>query len=186
MEESPLALKVWLAAIWLEVNAKNSISSCELARALGITQKSAWFVLHRVRFAIKQGSFEKMGHNGTPVEADETFIGGLAKFMHAKERKRKITGSGQSGKAVVMGLLERHSGKKHSTVKTMLLDRHPSKADIQQVIHKHVAGGAHLMTDDNGAYRGLDSEFEHQLINHAERYVDGIVHTNGIENFWRY
>jgi transposase-like protein len=184
MEESPLPLKNWLAAIWMEVNCKNSISSYEIHRALGITQKSAWFLLHRIRFAIKQKSFEKMGRNGVPVEADETFIGGLAKFMHAKKRKEKITGGGQVGKAVVMGLLERHSGKKHSTVKAMVLDKHPSGGDIREVIHKNVAGGAHLMTDDNGAYRGLGDEFEHQLINHAERYVDGIIHTNGIENFW--
>lgn len=129
MEESPLPLKNWLAAIWMEVNCKNSISSYEIHRALGITQKSAWFLLHRIRFAIKQKSFDKMGRNGIPVEADETFIGGLAKFMHAKKRKEKITGSGQSGKAVVMGLLERHSGKKHSTVKAMVLDKHPSGAD---------------------------------------------------------
>jgi transposase-like protein len=184
MEDSPMGLDKWATAFWLEVNAKNSISSYEIHRAIGITQKSAWFMLHRIRFAIKQKSFEKMGHNGKVVEADETFIGGRAEFMHAKERAKKIKGRGQSGKAVVMGLLERHSGQRHSTVKTMLLDKHPSRADIQQVIHKHVDGAAHLMTDDNGAYRGLERDFEHHLINHLEKYVDGVIHTNGIENFW--
>jgi transposase-like protein len=184
MEDSPLGLDKWALAMWMEVNCKNSVSSYEIHRAAGITQKSAWFLLHRIRFAIKQKSFDKMGYNGTPVEVDETFIGGLAKFMHAKKRKEKITGSGQSGKAVVMGLLERHSGKKHSTVKAMVLEKHPSRKDIREVIHKNVASGAHLMTDDNGAYRGLGDEFEHQLINHLERYVDGVIHTNGIENFW--
>ncbi len=105
--------------------------------------------------------------------------------MHAKERAKKITGSGQTGKTVVMGLLERHTGgKRHSTIKAMVLSKHPSRRDIQEIIHKHVVSGAHLMTDDNGAYRGLENDFEHQLINHAERYVDGMIHTNGIENFW--
>lgn len=184
MEDSPMGLDKWAVAFWLEVNAKNSISSYEIHRAIGITQKSAWFMLHRIRFAIKQKSFDKMGYNGKIVEADETFIGGLAKFMHAKKRAEKITGSGQSGKAVVMGLLERHSGGKHSTVKAMTLAKHPSRADLREVIHKHVASGSHLMTDDNGAYRGLGTEYEHQFINHVERYVDGVVHTNGIENFW--
>jgi transposase-like protein len=183
-EDSPLPLEQWLVCVWLEVNAKNSISSCELARALGITQKSAWFMLHRVRFALKQGSFEKMGRKGTPVEMDETFIGGSAKNMHARERIRKISGSGQSGKTVVMGILERKTSQKHSTVRAMVLPRHPSQQDVYQVIHKHVEFGAHLMTDDNGAYRRLYQDFEHQFVDHVDKYAEGIVHTNGLENFW--
>jgi len=183
-EDSPLGLDKWFVAVWCITNAKNGISSCELARALKVTQKSAWFMLHRVRLAMNTKTFAKMGRSGVPVEADETFIGGLAKFMHAKRRVEKITGGGQVGKAVVMGLLERHCGQKHSTVKAMVLDRHPTASDIREVIHKHVALGSHVFTDDNGAYRGLETDFEHQLINHAERYVDGMIHTNGIENFW--
>jgi transposase-like protein len=115
-EDSPLSLDKWLVTMWLEVNAKNSISSCELARALGVTQKSAWFMLHRVRFALKRGSFEKMGRNGVPVEADETYIGGKAINMH-KGKRAKLTGTGGADKTIVMGLLERHSGNKHSTPK---------------------------------------------------------------------
>jgi transposase-like protein len=183
-EDSPLPLDKWLVTMWLEVNAKNSISSCELARALGVTQKSAWFMLHRVRFALKRGSFEKMGRNGTPVEADETYIGGFAHNMHKERRKRVITGRGQTGKTVVMGLLERHSGQKHSTVRTMVLPKHPSQNDMHEIIHKHVVPGAHLMTDEHAAYRKLYGEFEHQFVDHATRYAEGIVHTNGLENFW--
>jgi len=128
-EDSPLPLEKWLVTMWLEVNAKNSISSCELARALGITQKSAWFMLHRVRFALKRGSFEKMGRNGVPVEADETFIGGRSEFMHKRERARKIKGGGPNDKTVVMGLLERHTSKKHSTVRTEVLPRQAIRGD---------------------------------------------------------
>jgi transposase-like protein len=183
-EESPLPLEKWLVAVWLEINAKNSISSCELARALGITQKSAWFMLHRVRFALKQGSFEKMGRKGIPVEADETFIGGLAKNMHAKERARKILGHGPHGKAVVMGLLEHGRGDKHSTIRAQVLPKHPSQADVYAVIHQNVEAGAHLMTDDAGQFQKLYQDFEHQFVDHVDKYAEGIVHTNGLENFW--
>lgn len=183
-EDSPLGLDKWFVAVWCITNAKNGISSCELARALKITQKSAWFMLHRIRLAMKTKTFAKMGGNGSPVEADETFVGGLAKFMHKLERERKITGSGQIGKAVVMGLLERHSGKKASTVRAMVLDRQPSHADIREVIHKHVEPGSKLFTDDHGAYRGLSDAYVHQVIDHADNYVQGQIHTNGIENFW--
>ena len=183
-EDSPLGLDKWFVAVWCITNAKNGISSCELARALKVTQKSAWFMLHRVRLAMKSKSFDKMGRNGIPVEADETFIGGLAHNMHKHVRERRITGSGQSGKSVVMGLVERRRGDKHSTVRAMVLPKHPSKLDIRDVVHKNVELGAHLMTDDNGAYRGLHCDFEHQLVNHLERYAEGMVHTNGIENFW--
>jgi len=184
-EDSPLSLEKWLVTMWLEVNARNSISSCELARSLGVTQKSAWFMLHRVRFALKRGSFEKkMGRSGVPVEADETFIGGRSEFMHAKKRAAVIKGRGQVGKTVVMGLLERHSGTKHSTVRTEVLPKHPNQFDMHEIIHKHVEPGAHLMTDEHAAYRKLYGEYEHQFVDHANRYAEGIVHTNGLENFW--
>ena len=183
-EDSPLGLDKWFVAVWCITNAKNGISSCELARRLKVTQKSAWFMLHRIRLAMKTKTFTKMGGNGSPVEADETFVGGLAKFMHKADRERKITGSGQTGKTVVMGLLERHRGKKASTVRAMVLDRQPSHADIREVIHKHVEPGSKLFTDDHGAYRGLSDAYVHQVIDHADKYVQGQIHTNGIENFW--
>ena len=184
MEDSPLPLEKWLAAMWLEINCKNSVSSWEIHRELGVTQKTGWFLLHRVRFALKQGTFEKMGRNGTPVEADETFIGGRSENMHAKRRAERIKGRGQVGKTVVMGLLERHSGKKHSTVRTEVLPKHPTQEDMHAIIHRNVEPGAHLMTDDHAAYKQLYGDFEHQFVDHATRYAEGIVHTNGLENFW--
>jgi hypothetical protein len=184
MEQSPLPLEKWLACYWYEVNCKNSVSSYEIHRELGVTQKTGWFMLHRIRFALKQGSFEKMGRNGVPVEADETYIGGRSENMHKHVRARKIRGGGQGGKAVVMGLLERHSGKKHSTVRTEVMPKQLSQADMHAVIHRYVEPGAHLMTDEGASYKRLYGEFEHHFINHAEKYAEGIVHTNGLENFW--
>jgi transposase-like protein len=184
MEDSPLGLDKWALALWMEVNCKNSISSYEVHRAAGITQKSAWFLLHRIRFAIKQKSFDKMGGHGTPVEADETFVGGKSKFMHKSKRAKNITGGGSKDKTAVMGLLERHSGKKHSTVRAVVLDKHPNQADIHEIIHKHVEPGAQVFTDSYRAYEGLNADYIHKFIDHAEKYVDGIIHTNGLENFW--
>jgi transposase-like protein len=185
MEDSPLSLDKWAVAFWLEANAKNSISSYEVHRALGITQKSAWFMQHRIRLAMKSGSFEKMGGTGSNgVEADETYVGGIAYNMHKKKRKERITGTGGfgSGKAVVMGLLERHSEKKHSTVRATVL--HDVKVPtIQEIIRSNVAAGSSLYTDALTAYKGME-EYFHGFIDHAEMYVVGKVHTNGLENFW--
>jgi hypothetical protein len=184
MEQSPLPLEKWLACWWYEVNCKNSISSYEIHRELGVTQKTGWFMLHRIRFALKQKTLEKMGRRGVPVEADETFIGGRSENMHKHVRARKIKGRGQVGKTIVMGLLERHSGKKHSTVRVEVLPKHPTQEDMHDIIHKNVEPGAHLMTDDHAAYKRLYGDFEHQFVDHASRYAEGIVHTNGLENFW--
>jgi transposase-like protein len=102
MEDSPISIDKWLAALWLIVNCKNGVSSCEVARDLGITQKSAWFLNHRIRMAVHNGSIEKAsGH----VEADETFIGGKARNMHVAERKRRITGTGGKDKTPVLGIV---------------------------------------------------------------------------------
>jgi transposase-like protein len=183
-EDSPLPLEKWLVVVWLEVNAKNSISSYEVARALGITQKSAWFMLHRVRFALKQGSFEKMGGNGSVIEADETLVGGLAKNMHKKQREQKVHGlTGGTHMTPVMGLLERHGGKKHSTVRATVVPNR-QKETLHAVIHKNVEPGAQIFTDALLGYRGIESTFAHEFVDHAEAYVKGAVHTNGLENFW--
>ena len=104
-EDSPIGLDKWIVAAWQLVNCKNGVSSCEIHRALGVTQKTAWFMLHRIRYAMRTGTFEKMSGQ---VEADETYIGGLARNMHKDKKAQKITGTGGSGKAIVMGLLERH------------------------------------------------------------------------------
>jgi transposase-like protein len=175
MEDSPIGLDKWLPALWLLANDKNGISSYELARALGVTQTTAWFMLHRIREAMRRSSFDKL--SGT-VEVDETFIGGKARNMHKNVRARKITGTGGSGKAVVMGLLERHGRVSVAVVP----DR--SRETLQPRVRAVVKGGAELMTDALVSYRGLDAEYVHGVIDHAEKYVEGRIHTNGIENFW--
>jgi transposase-like protein len=181
MEDSPLGLDTWAIAFWLEVNAKNSISSCEIARALGITQKSAWFVLHRCRHALHVGSFDKK-LSGI-IEADETFVGGLSKNMHKDRRERTIMGPGVHGKTAVAGLLERHDGKRHSTVRAEVV-RNTNRDTLHDVIHRNVERGSTVYSDAWKAYRQLDPAFVHDFVDHAEAYVKGAVHTNGLENFW--
>jgi transposase-like protein len=174
-EDSPLGLDKWLAAIWLIANAKNGISSYEIHRALGITQKTAWFVLHRIRLAMQQGSIEKLsGH----VEVDETFIGGKARNMHRSEKARKIHGTGGMGKVAVMGLLERHG-----EVRTMVVPNVKRKS-LRKEINTHVEPGSMVYSDALRSYNDLNYDYMHNVINHAEKYVEGNVHTNGIENFW--
>lgn len=178
-EDSPIALSKWLPALWMLANCKNGISSYELSRALGVTQKTAWFMLHRIRLAMQSESFAKMGGE---VEIDETYIGGRARNMHHDRRKRTIKGTGGMGKAAVIGLLERH-GKDGSQVRVRVL-KNVRKGNVHSVVRKHVEKNAELMTDNNWAYRGLDEHYIHQVIDHAEAYVRGNVHTKGLENFW--
>jgi transposase-like protein len=147
-----------------------------MARDLGITQKSAWFLDHRIRFALHQGSFETMlsGH----VEADETFIGGKARNMHPGKRAAKITGTGGKDKTAVMGILER-GGK----VRTAVIQNRKKKV-IQAEVRKHVQAGSALYTDYLLSYEGLAGDYAHQVVDHAVQYVDGQIHTNGLENYW--
>ena len=175
-EDSPINLDKCLTAVWLLVNCKNGISSYEIARDLGVSQKTAWFLDHRIRFAIHQGSFEKMlsGH----VEADETFIGGKARNMHSGKRAIKITGTGGKDKTAVMGILER-GGK----VRTQVIPNRRKKA-LQAEVRKHVEAGSALYTDALLSYEGLAGDYAHQVVDHAVQYVDGHIHTNGLENFW--
>jgi transposase-like protein len=180
MEDSPLPLDKWLVGIWLEANAKNSVSSYEVHRSLGITQKSAWFMQQRIRLAMQQGSFDKMGG---VVEADETFIGGLARNMHKSRRERVVKGTGGAHMTPVMGLLERHGEKGKSTVRAMVVENR-QRATIHAIIHKQVEPGTTLYTDAHDAYGKLAPDFMHAFVDHAEKYVDGAVHTNGLENFW--
>jgi transposase-like protein len=180
MEDSPLGLDKWMVAIWLLANARNGISSYELGRSIGITQKSAWFILHRVRLAMQSGTFAKLsGH----VEVDETYIGGKAKNMHKGNRARVIHGTGGMGKVAVQGLLARHGKDGHSVVRASVVPN-VRKTALQANVRQHVRRGAHVYTDELLSYDGLQSDYVHQVINHAERYVDGQVHTNGMENFW--
>ena len=175
MEDSALGIDKWLTAMWLIVNCKNGISSCEIARDLGITQKSAWHMAHRIRYALHHGSFEKLtGH----VEVDETFIGGKARNMHVAQRRRRITGTGTKDKTAVMGILER-GGKVHTVVVP-----NRKKHALQTEVKKRVEAGAALYTDALLSHDGLAGEYAHQVVDHAVQYVDGQVHTNGLENFW--
>jgi transposase-like protein len=185
-EDSPLPLNKWFVAVWSITNAKNGISSCELARALGVTQKSAWHMLHRVRFAMQSGSFKKFAGE---VEADETYIGGLAKNMHASRRREAIHGTGGTGKAIVHGLLERHGpkstrGKAVSQVKAAVIPNVQAQT-LYPILNNSIEPGSHLYTDTLAAYRRMKTEkFIHQKIDHAETFAEGNCHTNSMENFW--
>jgi transposase-like protein len=175
-EDSPLGLDKWLPAVWLLTNCKNGISSYEVAKDLGVTQKTAWFMDHRIRKAMQRGSFwTKMEGE---IEADESFIGGLARNMH-KDKKAKITGTGGSGKAIVMGLLDRNT--REIRVKHV---PNTQRSTLQAEVRAHVAEGSEVFTDAWIAYEGLDHDYVHNVIDHAETYVKGKIHTNGIENFW--
>jgi transposase-like protein len=177
-EDSPLGLDKWFAAIWMVANCKNGISSYEMARDLGITQKSAWFMDHRVRLAMKAGSIMKMEGE---VEADESFVGGLAKNMH--EKKRKHIGTGGAGKTAVLGILRRKNNTSGSKVRAKAVPN-VRAATLQTEIRENVEPGSCLYTDAWASYRGLGGEYNHEVIDHAVEYVRGTVHTNGIENFW--
>jgi transposase-like protein len=183
LEDSPIGLDKWLSAIWLIVNAKNGVSSYELHRALGITQKSAWFLSHRIRLALKAGSFELLSGE---VEVDETFIGGKARNMHRSALAKRVdkfatprTGRNQNiGKVAVMGLLERHG-----EVRTMVVPD-TKRGSLHGAVNKHVEAGSTVYSDALRSYNRLQDEYVHKVINHAERYVDGQIHNNGVENYW--
>jgi hypothetical protein len=176
-EDSPLPLSKWLPAAWLLSNCKNGISSYELARALGVTQKSAWHMLHRLREAMTDET-GKIGGDGTLIECDETFIGGKVKNMHKSKRPKIHSASGGGGKAVVMGMLERGGRVKAQVI----ADR--KKQQLDPVMTQHVEAGANIVTDEFGTYGFLSTPYNREIINHAMEYVNGHVHTNGIENFW--
>lgn len=182
-EDSPLGLDKWLVAIWLIASAKNGISSYELSRGIGITQKSAWHVLHRIRLAMQNGSINKLsGH----VEVDETWIGGKARNMHRGTLAKRVaqfatprTGRNQNiGKVAVMGLLERNG-----EVRTMVVPNNKRKS-LHREVNAHVEAGTTVYSDALRSYNRLADDYVHNVINHAEEYVRGNVHTNGIENFW--
>jgi hypothetical protein len=174
-EDSPIGLDKWFTAVWLVANCKNGVSSYEIARDLHVTQKTAWFMDHRIRLAMRTGTFEKVTGE---FEADESFIGGLARNMH-KNKKAKITGTGGAGKAIVMGLLDRKTKK----VRLRHIPDVQQKT-VQGFVREHIEGGSYVFTDAFAGYYGLDREYIHQVIDHAETYVQGNVHTNAIENFW--
>jgi transposase-like protein len=181
-EDSALGLDKWLPALWMIANMKNGVSSHELARSLGVTQKTAWFMLHRIRLAMQDD--EDGGKMGGDVEVDETYVGGKARNMHTGKRREKAIRRGRTwnGKVAVMGLLKRHSDGQ-SKVRTAVIPD-VRKHRLHRIIEDHVEDGSALYTDDLMSYRGLDLYYRHQVIDHAEKYVDGQVHTNGLENYW--
>jgi transposase-like protein len=175
-EDSPLGLNLWLPCVWLLTNCKNGVSSWEISRALDVTQKTAWFMLHRVRLAMQdEGTGGKLGGE---IEIDETFIGGKARNMHKNIREQKITGTGGKDKTAVMGILQR-GGK----VRTKVVSNR-KKNLLQAIVKDHVESGAAIFTDTLKSYEGLNADYEHQFVDHAVEYVNGNVHTNGMENFW--
>ena len=173
-EDSPLGLDTWLIAMWMLVNCKNGVSSYEIARETGISQKSAWHLLHRIRLGLQTTD----GKLGGVVEVDESFIGGKARNMHTAKRKAAIQGRGATGKTVVLGMLER-GGK----VKTLVVANR-LKRTLQNEVRKHIEADSHVMTDELLSYEGLSADYTHNVINHAERYADGLISTNGMENYW--
>lgn len=179
-EDSPLGLDKWFVAVWCIANAKNGISSLELSRALGVTQKTAWFMLHRIRLAMQTKSFRKFSGE---VEGDETFIGGRAKNMHAKRREKLIRGRGAVGKAIVQGLLQRGIGDNISEIRAMVV-RGTDDESLQVNVLRHVEPGSHFYTDAAPSYAALASRYYHAAVDHITKYVVGRVHTNCVENFW--
>ncbi len=177
-EDSPIRLDKWLVALWMIVNCKNGISSYEIGRALGLTQKSAWFVLHRIRLAMQAPRTLKLGGKGKEVEADETFVGGAARFMHIDKHRRRITATGSKDKTAVFGILERGG-----EIRTSVVPNRRKRA-LQEEIRKQVETGSAVYTDALMSYQGLRPHYEHGVIDHARGYVQGRVHTNGLENFW--
>jgi len=183
-EDSAIGLDKWLCAMWMLANCKNGVSSWEIHRAIGVTQKSAWFMLQRLRLALQDD--ETGGQLSGHVEVDETYIGGKARNMHKTALARRVaqfatprTGRNQTtGKVAVMGLLERRG-----EVRTMVVAG-TKRQHLHGQVTKHVEAGSQVYTDALRSYNQLGEQYIHNVINHAEKYVDGQVHTNGLENFW--
>lgn len=174
-EDSPLPLQKWFVAVWSISNAKNGISSCELSRAIGVTQKTAWHMLHRIRLAMQTKSFKKI--SGT-IEGDETFIGGRISNMHKDKKAKMPKGRGTVGKAVVQGIIERGGAVQARVVPNQ------RRATLQPIIRENVEPGSMVCTDALASYSGLSDAYIHEVIDHAIEYVRGNVHTNSMENFW--
>jgi transposase-like protein len=183
-EDSPLGLEKWLPVVWMIANMKNGVSSWEIHRAIGVTQKTAWFMLHRVRLAMQDR--DTGGKLGGDVEVDETYIGGRARNMHA-DRKRRAGMRGKStgfyGKVAVMGLLQRNGKDGHSKIRVATIPNN-KRHTLEAGVRINVESGSNVYTDALQSYDRLGTEYVHNVIDHAEAYVDGQVHTNGCENFW--
>lgn len=178
-EDSPIGLDKWLAAIWLIANAKNGISSHEVHRALGLTQKTTWFMLHRIRLAMQTGSFEKLAGQ---IEIDETWIGGKVQNMHKSKRPNKA--EGETNKTIVMGFLQREGEVQDREVQTKIIGD-TSRYTLHNEVNAHVQLGAEVFTDSNPGYSQLGQDYQHQAVDHSkDEYVVGEAHVNGAENYW--
>jgi len=175
-EDSPIGLEKWLPVMWLVTNCKNGVSSWEIHRSIGVTQKTAWFMLQRARLAMQDPNTG--GKLSGEVEVDETFIGQKARNMHANKRADKIRGRGPEGKAIVAAVLERGGKVRAKVVETR------RKHELQAMVREHVEPKSALYSDALLSYEGLSADYTHQVIDHALEYVNGNVHTNGMENFW--
>ncbi len=186
MEDSAIGLDKWLTAMWMIANCKNGVSSYEIGRALEVTQKSAWFMLHRIRLAMQSEFAGKMGGgNGGPVEVDETFVGGRIANMHKSKKARMAAIKGRSlegdhsNKTIVMGLLDRELREVRAKVVPNV-----RRDTLQAEVLRQVAPDSSVFTDEWIGYKSLREQYVHQIVNHVDTYVNGQVHTNGIENFW--
>jgi transposase-like protein len=178
MEDSPMGLDKWLPVLWLIANCRNGISSWEIHRDLGVTQKTAWFMLHRVRLAMQDA--RKGGKLSGEIEIDESYIGGKARNMHKSARAKKLQGAGGGsvGKIGVQGLLQRGGNIRVNVINDN------SYATLMPNVEENVEKGAHVYTDELRSYFGLQADYAHDVINHSEMYVNGQIHLNGLENFW--
>jgi transposase-like protein len=178
MEDSPIGLDKWLPAVWMVANSRNGISSWELHRALGVTQKTAWFMLHRIRLAMQDD--KKGGKLSGEIEIDESFIGGKARNMHKVKKVKKLEGKGGGavGKIGVQGILQRGGNIRVNVINDN------SYGTLMPNVEENVEKGAHVYTDELRSYFGLQADYAHDVINHTEMYVNGQIHLNGLENFW--
>jgi transposase-like protein len=182
-EDSPIPLDKWLCAVWLVVNCKNGVSSWELHRDLKVTQKSAWFMLGRIRLALQDkrgfGNMTKLGGPDNEVECDEAWIGGKVINMHKDRRARYQKPETNWGKVIVMGMLDRTARQ----IRTEIVPN-TDRATLQEQVLSNVKYGTKVYTDQSSAYTQLSRTYIHRFVNHTEKYVEGRVHTNGLENFW--
>jgi transposase-like protein len=180
-EDSPIGLDKWLTTLWMLANCKNGVSSYEIHRAIGVTQKSAWFMLHRLRLGLQEPKLgTKLGSNeGGEVEIDETFVGGKKRNMHKGRAIRYEQKGGAQGKAVVMGILDRDLRKVRAKVVPNV-----KRDTLQAEVLSNVKYGSKVYTDDAVAYNKLQWRYVHEVVNKTETYVRGRVHVNGMENFW--
>ena len=190
-EDSPLGLEKWLPCVWLISNSKNGVSSCEIARSLGVTQKTAWFMLHRIRHAMKKHNYggKLGGPEGAPVEVDESFFGGSLDNMHKgrankmREIRREADAeeyfTRYANKTVVMGMFDRESREVRAKVIPNV-----KRETLQKEILKNIKYGSKVYTDSAVTYNRIGWHYVHEAVNHAETYVNGQVHTNSLENFW--